>query len=112
MTNTQVKNGCIRISQQAIAKIASSAVQTTNEVTALVEGRIKRTDKKKFFKAIGIGINEFKLIIEIHPIVRLETPLHQLSRILQSKVKQEVELMTGLIVSAVNIEIVGIHFEE
>ncbi|MNC35866.1 hypothetical protein D3C75_843630 [compost metagenome] len=105
-------NGSVHISNQAIAKIASSAIQATNEVTALVQGRTKRTDKKKFYKAIGIEIKELELIIDINPIVRLETPLHQLSRTLQFKVKQEVEKMTGLIVSAVNIGVVGIRSEE
>ncbi|MNM26812.1 hypothetical protein D3C81_372830 [compost metagenome] len=107
-----VENGSVNISNQVIAKIASTAIQDNHEVTALVEGRTKRTDRNKFYKAVGISINEMKIKIDIHPVVRLGKPLHQISRALQLAVKQVVENMTGLIVSAVNINIIGVQFNE
>lgn len=104
-----VGNGSVNISNQAIAKIASIAIQETQEVTAIVKGRTKHTDKSKFYKAIGISIKELEIAIDVHPIVMFGTPLHKLSRTLQLNVKQVVEKMTGLVVSKVNINIAGMH---
>jgi uncharacterized alkaline shock family protein YloU len=109
---TQVENGIVKISNQVIAKIASKAIQETDEVVALVEGRTKRTDKNNFYKAVGIRIQELEIAIDINPIIMLGTPLHQLSRFLQLNVKQVVEKMTGLLVSEVNINIVGLQAKE
>ncbi|AWB44750.1 hypothetical protein DCC85_11340 [Paenibacillus sp. CAA11] len=100
--------GSINISHRAIAKIASSVIQTIREVTALVDGRNKRTDKKKFYKAVGIRIEESGLLIDLHTVVLLGTPLHLLMKILQMNVKQEVERLTGLVVTKVNIDIVEV----
>jgi uncharacterized alkaline shock family protein YloU len=100
--------GSVHISNQAIAKIASLSIREVREVTALADGWTKRTDRNKFYKAILIDINDMGLAINVNPIVRLGIPLHQLSRTLQLKIKQEVEKMTGLIVTAVNINIAGI----
>lgn len=44
--------GSINISHRAIAKIASSVIQTIREVTALVDGRNKRTDKKSSIRLL------------------------------------------------------------
>lgn len=112
MVAIQAEKGSVNISNQVIAKIASTAIQDNHEVTALVEGRTKRIDKNKFYKAVGISINEMEITIDIHPVVRLGKPLHQISRALQLAVKQVVENMTGLIVSEVNINITGIQFSE
>lgn len=100
--------GSVQISNQAIAKIVSLSIREVREVTALADGWTKRTDRNKFYKAILIDINDMGLAINVNPIVRLGIPLHQLSRSLQLKIKQEVEKMTGLIVTAVNINIAGI----
>ncbi|MNC06324.1 hypothetical protein D3C76_38110 [compost metagenome] len=51
--NTQVINGNVNISDQVIAKIAGASIQNLHEVTALTEGRTKRTDKRKFYKAVN-----------------------------------------------------------
>jgi uncharacterized alkaline shock family protein YloU len=108
----QAEHGKVNISDQVIAKIASTAIQNNHAVAALVEGRTKRTDKHKFYKAVGIRIKGLEVSIDIHSVVRLGTPLHQMSRALQLAVKQAVEHMTGLIVSEVNIEIVGVQLSE
>ncbi|QUL53435.1 Asp23/Gls24 family envelope stress response protein [Paenibacillus tritici] len=100
--------GNIHISHKAIAKIVSSSVQTIREVTALVDGRNKQTDQEMFYKAVGVRIEEAELFIDLHTVILLSTPLHLLSRILQTNVKEEVERMTGLVVAKVNIDIVEV----
>lgn len=109
---SRIESGSVTISNRAIAKIASHAIQEMHGVTALVEGRNKRTDRKKFYKAIGISIEDMELAIDIYPVVQLGIPIHQLAKSLQYKVKQVVEEMTGLLVSAVNIKIVGIQAQD
>lgn len=106
---TGVQTGSIRIFERAIAKIASHAIQEIHEVAALVEGRTKRVDRRKYYKAIRISVEELNLAIDIQAIVQLGTPLYDLSKEIQFKIKQVVEDMTGLVVSAVNIRIVGVY---
>ncbi|MNW40639.1 hypothetical protein D3C74_177550 [compost metagenome] len=109
---TNVEQGSIRISNKAIAKIASMSILEVKEVTALVDGKMKRNDKSKCYKAVEVRIKESEITIDFCPIVRLGTPLHQLSRTLQNNIKKAVEEMTGLIVLSVNITIVGLHYED
>lgn len=109
---SKMESGRITISNQAIAKIASHAVQEMHGVTALVEGINKRTDRKKFYKAIGISIEGMELTIDIYPVLLFGSPIHQLAKSLQYEVKQVVEEMTGLLVSAVNIKIVRIQAQD
>lgn len=105
-----VEKGRLHIADRVIAKVASTAIQSTSEVLALLEGRTKRTDRNKFYKAVGIRINGVEVAITIHPIVRFGLPIQQISRALQLAVKQAVESFTGLIVSEVNINIAGIQY--
>lgn len=68
ITKPESVQGSINISDQTIAKIVSSAIQRIREVAALVDGRTKRTDKHKFYKAVGIRIEETELFIELRQL--------------------------------------------
>ena len=108
ITKYESVRGSINISDQTIAKIVSSAIQRIREVIALIDGRTKRTDKHTFYKAVGIRIEETEIFIELRTVVLMGIPLHLLSRNLQMNVKQEVEELTGLTVSKVNVDIVEV----
>ncbi len=105
----QDKQSNVHISKQVIAKIAAKGIQEAQEIIALMDGRIKRTDKNKFYKAVRINIREVEIAIEVYPVVQFGVPLHLICRTLQLKLKQMVEKMTGLIVSEININVVGVE---
>ncbi|MNC72359.1 hypothetical protein D3C75_1234000 [compost metagenome] len=53
-------------------------------------------------------IEESELSVDLHMVVLLGSPHHLLSRILQLNLRQEVERLTGLTVSEVNVEILEV----
>ncbi|MDY8026253.1 Asp23/Gls24 family envelope stress response protein [Paenibacillus polymyxa] len=102
-------SGYIQMSNQAIAKIASSAIWSSSEVIAIADHIKKRTDKHKFYKGITVQIEEGgKVSIFLPIITTLRTPLHLLAAQLQANIKHEVELYTNLKVEKVDVVISGI----
>ncbi|WP_151737013.1 Asp23/Gls24 family envelope stress response protein ['Paenibacillus yunnanensis' Narsing Rao et al. 2020] len=100
--------GTIAISNRTITKIAGTAIQEMQEITALMEGTTKRRNRKDFYKAVGLEVSGSQVAFRIFPIIRLGTPLPQISRRLQDLIKSRVEKMTGLAVTEVHVTICGI----
>ncbi|AIQ52168.1 Asp23/Gls24 family envelope stress response protein [Paenibacillus sp. FSL R7-0331] len=100
--------GKLTVSQQVISKIAGMAVQEAEAVQALVEGSTKRKKREEFYKAIKVKISGSELSVQLFPIITLGTPLHQLAQLLQQSIKSQVEKLTGLQVTDVNVTVVGV----
>ncbi|UQZ36798.1 hypothetical protein C2I18_26670 [Paenibacillus sp. PK3_47] len=100
--------GRVAISNRTITKIAGKAIEEIQEVMALMQGSTKRKNKTDFYKAVNLTIEDGSVSIRIFPVLRLGTPLHEISRKLQHVIKSHVEKMTGFIVSEVHITVSGI----
>ncbi|WP_150271506.1 Asp23/Gls24 family envelope stress response protein [Paenibacillus tepidiphilus] len=100
--------GTVAISNRTIMKIVGMAIQEMHEIMALMEGKTRRTNRKDFYKAIGLTVSGAQVTISISPVIRLGVPLQQISRRLQDSIKSHVEKMTGLAVSQVHVTVCGI----
>ena len=115
MTDTE-QIGKIKFSDEAISMIVHSAslgVQGVVSFTGgLTEGFQNVLKKKNYGKGIKIEITEDQATVDIHLIVEFGYRIPDIATNIQSQVKQDVQAMTGLNVSAVNIHIEGIVFPE
>lgn len=107
--------GTIRIADDVIAAIASMAameidgvVDMSGSVTSNITGML---GMKNSSKGVKLEINGKNASIDLYLITRFGVRLPILANEVQTRVKNSVEEMTGLEVTAVNIHIQGVVFE-
>lgn len=108
--NEMYNEGNVKISDEVISTIAAIAVSEVegaqvsgNAITDIVE----KFSKKNYSKGIKITRGEL-LVIDINITVEFGTKIHDIAHIIQTNVKKNVELMSGLEVDKVNIHVNGI----
>ena len=108
--NEMYNEGNVKISDEVISTIAAIAVSEVecaqvsgNAITDIVE----KFSKKNYSKGIKITRGEL-LVIDVNITVEFGTKIHDIAHIIQTNVKKNVELMSGLEVDKVNIHVNGI----
>lgn len=101
-------NGSVKISNDIINRISAVACLETEGVVSIsgfsgdaVSGKIK----KDFTKSVGVKIDGNSVNISLNIIVKREFIIPEVCLNVQKNVKEKVEIMTGLKVNAVNIEV-------
>lgn len=111
----EIETGNIRISNDVVAKIAGLAALETPGIAAmsggLSEGWAKRFSGKNVQKGVTVEVGSTEAAIDLRIIVLYETPIHEVSRMLQQNVRVAVESMTGLRVVEVNVKVEGVSFK-
>ncbi|PYE45592.1 Asp23/Gls24 family envelope stress response protein [Paenibacillus barcinonensis] len=110
----QMESGNIRIADDVVSKIAGMAAMETPGIAAmsggLSEGWAKRLSGKNVQKGVSVEVGQLEAAIDLRIIVLYETPIHEVSRMLQQNVREAVETMTGLRVVEVNVKVEGVSF--
>lgn len=115
MENTNpIQSGSLKVSEDVISTIAGLAVTETEGVAGLVN---PSTAIEKFFlkqrNASPIKIKsgndavELSLTIEVKPGYKVTS----LAEAIQQRIKSDVQSMTGIMVSKVNVHVAGIVFD-
>ncbi len=109
--------GNIKISVEVVSKIASIAATEIPGVscmrsTFVNEVAQKLGAKKSGTQGVKVEITEDMASIDLYLVVDYGVKIPELAWNVQEKVKESVEAMTGLTVTAVNIHIEGINFEK
>ncbi|MFF2527472.1 Asp23/Gls24 family envelope stress response protein [Brevibacillus sp. DP1.3A] len=99
--------GEIRVADQVIAIIAGVAVEDVLEVTVRSGGIYQDLAKKLNGGAKGITVSviDDRVTIDMRVSVRYGAQIHHVCHVLQEKVKEAVETLTGLYVEAVNVRV-------
>ncbi len=99
--------GEIRVADQVIAIIAGFAVEEVLEVTVRSGGIYQDLAKKLNGGAKGITVSviDDRVTIDMRVSVRYGVQIHRVCQVLQEKVKEAVETLTGLYVEAVNVRV-------
>ncbi len=106
------ESGAIKISEEVVQTIAAMAVndvQGLNLPATLAEGFVEKLVKKNFSKGIRIEMDEKLVSLEIHVNVDYGAKIQPLAAELQEVVKRNIETMTDLTVSVVDVYIEGIN---
>ena len=112
---TENKIGQIQIADEVIAIIAATAATEVDGVITYsnaAETLVGRFGKKILAKGVKVTIEEGEAAIEMEIGVKMGGNLLQMAKDVQSKVKNAVETMTGLEVSAVHVNIAGVMMEK
>jgi uncharacterized alkaline shock family protein YloU len=108
--------GTIKISDEVVAVIAKSAALAVEGVVILsggfVEGFTELVGRKNPSRGIKVDIVEREVSIDIFLIVEFGYRIPEIAAKIQFQVKRDVQTMTGLAVTAVNIHVQGISFSQ
>lgn len=108
---TYIETGSVNISDEVIQSIAAMAVAETKGAalyTTLAEGIVEKLVKKNSNKSVRIEAVEKDVVIEVHIVVEYGVKIQEVASILQDNVKRNIEAMTDLTVSRVDICVEGI----
>ena len=110
--NREDKYGTIKISDEVVSICAVNAALKTNGVHELSGGLIDNLSNEPPSKGIKISRDEQNVEIDVFIIVDYEVKIPAVAWEVQVNVKNEVEQMTGLSVTAVNIHVQGVHLPD
>lgn len=114
ITNPEIfdNNGNVNISDEVVAVIASLAASGVDGVVGMVSGVAggiaELIGKKNLSKGVKIVKTENRVALDLSVIVEYGAKIPDVAWEVQEKVKNEVEAMTGLEVTAVNISVEGV----
>ncbi len=112
LVRTQGKDDKIRISDEVIATIAGIAASEVENLASmsggLKDGIAGVFGKKSFGKGVKVEVRENEVTIEMSIIMQYGCKIHEVSRQIQEMVRSSVENMTGMAVTAVNINVLGV----
>ncbi|HAN09402.1 MAG TPA: Asp23/Gls24 family envelope stress response protein [Clostridiales bacterium] len=104
--------GQVQIANEVIESIASIAAIEVDGVYGMagnVTGDLmKLIGVKNLAQGVKVDVEERKVKLEVFVIVRFGYEIPKLASELQTKIKTEVETMSGLEVTTVNINIAGV----
>ncbi len=107
------ENGNVNISDEVISVIASLAASEVKGVAGMCGGFgggiVELLGKKNLSKGVKLTVTDKTVVLDLSVIAEYGAKIPAVAWELQKKVKNEVEAMTGLEVSAVNISIDGVN---
>ena len=100
----------LSISEEVIATIAEKVVLNVAGVFSL-SGGLNVLGKKIGTQGIKVDISKKDVSLDVYIIVNYGVKIPDIAWEIQDKVKKELENMTGMTVTTVNVHIQGINYE-
>lgn len=101
--------GNIRISDNIIAKIAGLAAVEVEGVAGMSSGITEAFSRKNVSRGVKVEAGDQEAIINLYMIMDYGVFIAEVAKKVQQKVKEAVENLTGLKVTAVNIFVQGVQ---
>jgi len=113
---TQKGIGKVQIADEVIAIIAgieATSVEGVAGMSGNISGEIMEVlGRKNLAKGVKITIGEKDVSIDLNIVINFGIKIPEVAKEVQKRVQSAVETMTGLEVSQINLNIIGIHFEK
>ncbi len=109
-----IQNNNLKISEDVITKIVEIAVTDIEGVYSLTHSKIKFVNlfsKSDASSAITVKVKDGAVGVTVSIIVNQGCNVKKVSEIIQNKIKNDIQNMTGIAVSKVNVVIDGISFD-
>ena len=108
--------GRIEVSPRAVVSIVAHAATECYGIVGMAarglrDGIAERLNRENATRGVEIEVREEGLVIELYIIAQYGTRISEVAHNLMSAVKYSVERTLGLAVSAVNVNVQGIHLE-
>lgn len=108
--------GQVQIADDVIAIIAEIATTEVKGVagmgTTLTSDIVQSFTRKRTPKGVKVEVNERQVMLEIATILNYGEKIPEVTLEIQQKVKNSIEMMTGLDVVSIDIHVTGIHFDK
>lgn len=108
--------GTIHISEDVLAVIAAAAALEVEGVSSLAANLgsdiAELLGKKNWTKGVHIQVEEESVRVDISILVKYGYTIQKVAKAVQEAVATAVESMSGLSVSAVNVNVGGVSFEK
>ena len=88
-----------------IAALAATEVEGVNSMAGMNKFGVKNT------KGVRVLMNEGRVHVDMMIIVKYGYSIPKISKQVQSRVSQQIETMTGLKVSGVNVRVAGVNLD-
>lgn len=110
--NNKKRNCTMSISQDVIKKIANLVISEINSVSSL--GQSKNGIRSFLFfkpkpKSIIVSNDSDVMMIDIYINIKRGNKVKEVSEKVQQLVKEQIQNMTNILVSKVNVHICGVH---
>lgn len=117
IASKQNQLGTINIEPEAIAKIAGLATTECYGIVGMAsknmkDGIVKLLKIESLTKGVKLKIEDDKLIIDLHIIVKYGTNIRAVAETIISTVKYKVEEATSMNASSINIFVEGIKIND
>ncbi len=113
--NTEMEElGEIKISEEVVLVVAGLAVGEVKGVSvanSLTDSVVEKFVRKNYGKGIRIEMNDKEVSVDVHVVVEYGIKIPDIAWELQETVKKNIETMTNLSVTNVNIFVEGIVIE-
>ena len=111
--NTANAYGRISVTDDVIAQIAGLATLECYGVVDLVSKRLSDSladlmKKKRVSRGVKIITSGDRILIDLYVILKYGVSIEAVSQSLRTSVKYRVEHFTGMVVDAVNVNVVGV----
>lgn len=110
------ETGSIKIADEVVSTIAGLAAVEVEGVAAMsgsfASGLTEILGKKNLSKGVKVEVTEAEANIEVYIVVVFGFPIPEVARAIQNQVKTAVETMTGLKVSTVAVNVVGVQMKK
>ncbi len=108
--------GTIRIADEVVSTVAGLAAAEVEGVASLSGGwstdLVEKLGRKNLGKGIKVEVIDGSTSIDLSIVVKFGHPIPDVAETVQQEVKQSVETMTGLIVKAVNVNIIAVDIKK
>lgn len=107
--------GSLKISEEVLSKIASTAAREINGVADMaampttIKGLVSRPVVPK---PVRILVRDDVAVIDVYVNLKAGAKIQEVAQQIQANVKASVQSMTGIAVSKVNVHVVSILFEQ
>ncbi len=114
--NTDSTNGQISFADDVVAVIAGLATIEIDGVVGMsggvADGIVEMLGRKNFTRGVKVEVGTLEAAIDLDIIVLYGQNIPEVCRKVQENVKKEVEMMTGLDVVEVNVNVMGISTDQ
>jgi uncharacterized alkaline shock family protein YloU len=116
LVKEQPKDDKIRISEEVIATIAGIAASEVDSLASMgggfVDGIAGILGRKTPGRGIKVELKENQAAIDLSIVMQYGCKIHEVARDMQARVRSAVESMTGMEVTSVNVNILGVSVDK
>ncbi len=112
----RVELGELKIANEVVGIIAGLAATEVGGVAGMsggiAGGIAEMLGRRNLSKGVKVEVGEHECIVDLFLIIEYGYSIPEVAQQIQENVKKRIEVMTGLDVVEVNLNVLGVHFAE